>query len=377
MPPKKRTRATEATKTAAKEARPKPSRKKARKSDSGGSLADGEEQNSAVDVESFIHSTAEGLQMDKDSSISLKMLLSNTENMLVLSSMDKIAEFHNSVVVNTNNELVEGSVEKYVDLIGSVDGLVRTVTYMGVLLQRYASSRDNLPISTTLLVSNNVIESINLKSNDHLQISTVFVPLSNYHTVSVSGKLSLFMAHLCKFITEISKISSTKQNQFLFLDSPPVPFPIVGIVKKQAVRSAANDELLKKSKALFYNYLSGSAAKASYKAGAAASAASAPQDDSTKTYIEITRKQVQEARRVISNSRPSEALKQSFDVSNELISQSRDFSASKISEIKLKSNTNILVEDSKKNSQFKTVTIVGLPQANLTAFAMICSVLKI
>lgn len=320
----------------------------------------------ASKVQDLISKTAQRLKFDTVGHFQLRLSISNTEGDLLLgkdgkSNIEKIQKLSNTVLVVTDK--VVAGVDREVIVTGGLKEITIATIHISYFLSNVLETGTVDTIyHVTLLVSNNFIESVGIdklkKLIPTIDVSTIFAPFSNYQSVYLYGRISQLMSSLATLLESISSVSLKQQ---LFKDFPPEPFPIIGLQSGSVIRSEINQKLLDRSKQSFARYLS-----QDYKEERS-------QQVDPKQH---TQKQIEEAlKECQKKSKTLETLKHAIDVPVDYISAIIGKNGLKITEIRSKSNSNVIIDDQIKNNNYKVVTITGLPESNLTALQYIAGLI--
>lgn len=320
----------------------------------------------ASKVNDLISTTSQRLKFDTVGQFQLRLSVSNTEGDLLLgkdgkSNIEKIQKLSNTVLLVTD-KIVAG-VDREVIITGGLKEItIATIHISYFLLDVLETGTVDTIYHVTLLISNNLIESVGVDKLKELiptiDVSTIFVPFSNHQSVYLYGRIPHLMSSLATLLESISSVSLKNQ---LFKDFPPEQYPVIGLQSGSLIRSETNQKLLDRSKESFAKYLS-----QDYKEDRS-------QQVDPKQH---THKQIDEAlKECQKKSKTLETLKHAIDVPLDFISAIIGKNGLKITEIRSKSNSNVIIDDQIKNSNYKVVTITGLPESNLTALQYIAGLI--
>ncbi|CCH42482.1 Poly(rC)-binding protein 3 [Wickerhamomyces ciferrii] len=382
MPPKKRGRPSskrdsevpeeqnKRPKTPAAELPPLPSSK-------GDTYKPGQEKSKEEKEEAvlkLIDSTTYRLNTDTPGQFQLRISISITEGRYLTGPgnyftsvegkniIDKIQKLSNAVLLVT--DIVEGSIDREVLVTGGIQEIAIAVAHISTSLASILEDpTTETKLSTTLLIPGSIIESITraklTKLITSIDISSVFVPFSNYQTVYIKGRIPQLMLSISTLVKEIANIPI--QNQII-KDFPPEPFPLLAVRGDKYVRSETNQKLLDKSKESFIKYL-----HQDFK----------EHDKITKTDPKIhSHNQIEEfIKECQKNIKSLDTFKHVIDVPVDSISNVIGHNGLKITEIRSKSNSNVIIDDHPKDTQYKIVTISGLSENNLTALQYLKSLI--
>lgn len=369
MPPKKRTRAattpkkSELNDTPNKKARkpvdlpplpPKPAVDTYRPND------EKKQEDMASRVEDLIRKTSERTKVEAVGQFQLRVSISNTEGDLILgkdgkTNIEKIQKLSNTILLITDK--IAGGVDREVIITGGIKEIIIAVTHISYFLANAleVGTTDTI-YHTTLLISNSLIESVGVdklkESIPTIDISSVFVPFSNFQSVYIYGRISHLMSSLSILLENVANIS----KQQLLQDLPPEQIPIIGLQSGSFIRSETNQKLLDKSKQSLKKYLSQEKEEQIQQVDLKA----------------ITKRQIEEAKKECRKKlKSSETLKHAIDVPVDMISAIIGQDGLKITEIRSKSNSNVIIDDQIKNNNYRMVTITGLPESNNIALQYI------
>lgn len=371
MPPRKRTRAT------ATQPKSEPAAKKAKNPVDSAPLPpkpvvdtyrpDDQEtkEEIATKVQDLILKTSERLKVETVGQFQLRVSISNTEGDLLLgedgkTNVENIQKSSNTILLITDK--IVGGIDREVIITGGIkEIIIATVQISYFLANVLETGKIDTTYHTTLFISNNLIESVGITKLKELipsiDISSVFVPFSNHQSVYLAGRISHLMPSLAILLENVAGIS----KQQLLKEFAPEQIPVIGLQNGEFIRSETNQRLLDRSKQSLAKYLS-----QDYKG-------ERPQQVDPKIH---TQKQIEEAiKESQKKSKTLETLKHAIDVPVDFISSIIGKNGLKITEIRSKSNSNVIIDDQIKNNLYKVVTITGLPESNLIALQYIAGLI--
>ncbi|KAH3677644.1 hypothetical protein WICMUC_001747 [Wickerhamomyces mucosus] len=356
-------------------------------------------------VVDLIKRTLERYKTDDLDQQQLILLISNTEGDLLLAgsgvdgknSMEDIQDTSGCNIVISNKTF--GVVERHVFLNGNVKQIILGALHIAYFLSDSLETTDTETIyHLTTIISGPIVQSIGYEKTQNIfpnsDISRVFIPFSNYQSIRIQGYLPQLINSLFRLLQETVKFSSTTSssassslptisptslsnssssssvsssfNVKFYNDFTATRAPILGLQRGKFVRSSINQSILEKSKNLYERYINQSHINSF---------------DFAKKEInlkDLSMEQLQEATLMAQKkTKTLEALKQQIDVPLDYVSKIIGKNGTKVNEIRAKSNSNVVIGEEVKNENYRTVTITGLPESNLTALRYITGILSL
>lgn len=319
----------------------------------------------ALKIEELISNTSERLKIGTVGQFQLRLSVSNTEGDLLLgedgkSNVENIQKQSNAILLITDK--ISGGVDREVIITGGIKEIITATARTSYFLANALEiGTGDTTYHVTLYISNNLIETLTAEKLKEMipsiDVSSVCVPFSNYQSVYLYGRIPQLMSSLAILLENVASIS----KQQLLKDFPPEQHPVIGLQSGEFIRSEINQRLLDKSKQSLAKYLS-----QDYKG-------ERPQQVDPKIH---TQKQIEEAiRESQKKSKTLETLKHAIDVPIDFISSIIGKNGLKITEIRSKSNSNVIIDDQIKNEHYRVVTVTGLPESNMIALQYIAGLI--
>jgi hypothetical protein len=289
----------------------------------------------------------------------LRLLVSNTEGDLLLgrdgkTHIQSIQKDSGSILVVT--EKVEGSVDREVLMTGGVKEIARACALVAYFL---TSVLENSTIDSlyhlTLLFPGHELKGVQMaQPSVTVDISSEFIPFSNFRSVYIDGKLPVLMSVVVSLLEQIEK---TFKKEVV-----PAKVPVIGTFSGEFIRSETNQKLLDQSKELYTKFINREYAQLKSK-----------EEDPKQHSISVIEEATKECQKKI---KVLEPLKQVIDIPLDFISAVIGRGGSKINEIRARSNSNVVVGDSIKDAKYRTITLTGLPEGNLTALRYLQGIIQ-
>lgn len=353
MPPRKRTAASAAVAT---DPLSKRTRRGSATLKSDGAEPRAEEEQSKAQNEKNVKALVKKLcpksRKNELTNVQLSLLISATEGDLLLgqdgkSHIQQIQKDAGCVIVVSDK--VEASVDRDVVITGTVSDVVRgcalVAYFLGSLLENCSVESS---YRVTLIAPDYKLAGFQPAAQDAIvDISSEFMPLSNFRSVFIEGRLPALVNIVRLLSVHMEDIPQST------LEITPERIPAIGTYNNDLIRSETNEKLLTQSKDLFVKYINKDYAQL-------LSNEEDPKDHSQSTIADAQRE-------CQKNIKVLEPLKQVIDIPLEFISAVIGRGGTKINEIRSKSNSNVVVGDTVKDGKYRAVTLTGLPEGNLTA----------
>ncbi|CEP20941.1 unnamed protein product [Cyberlindnera jadinii] len=284
-----------------------------------------------------------------DQDVGLRLLISSTEGDILLgppgeSHIEWIAK-QSQVKVLEVTDKIEASVDREVVLLGNAKQVVHATALVAFTLGSILETctTDTL-FHLTLLVPECATQGL---ERLNVELSSEFLPFSNYKTVYANEHLPKLTETLKDVVSHIHD-SVTDSTVLIH----PQGIPIVGTHLTNQTPETTQ-RLLNQSRDLFVKFINKDYTHLLSK-----------EDDPKQHSLETIEEAEGTCQEKIKDLEP---IKQVIDIPLDSVSNVIGRGGFKIKEIRSKSNSNVVIGDSIKDNKYRTVTLTGLPEGNLTA----------